>query len=240
MKAHSHKGAEQLTQMTLDELVLHCAEETQHYLEKQASDTRYCLELMRKALYEKSSEAFTQVYRTYEFLVRHWVYAHSAFSLVEDSADHFVTLAFSNFYFAARGDKFNKFDSLAQLLTYLKRCVHTAIVQYLRDTQQPQHNALDDEAIPAAHSPEHLLTLADIWQRISTLLPDETDQLLANCVFSQGLKPADIIAVYPHWASTRDVSVNLQRIRRTLRKDAELQQLLGFENSERDADSSVI
>lgn len=218
-------------QLSLDELAQRCAEETQRYLHQDGSTDRYCLELMRQALFERLSEAFTHIYRVYERLVLHWVYRHPAFEQTGEAAEYFVSQAFSNFYFATRGEKFQQFGSLAQLLTYLKRCVHTSIAQYVRDTAAPPQVDLSETLPSSLTSVEQFVILADIWERIQSLLPAASDQLLVQAVFSQGLKPADMVALHPgHWSDARAVSVDLQRIRRALRKDVELRRLLGAES----------
>ncbi len=221
-----------IAQMSLDNLAQHCAEETQHYLRKEQSRDIYCLELMRQALYEKLSEAFTHIYRVYEPLVRHWIARHQGFEQTNEPVDYFVGIAFSNFYFATRGEKFKRFTALAQLLTYLKRCVYTSIAQHLRDSIIPHTVPLETAPPITMHQPEKFLALADVWNRITTLLPAEADQFLVQCIFSQGLKPADVVELKLQWATARQVSVDLQRIRRILRKDDELRELLSTDSSD--------
>ncbi|MFN8568034.1 MAG: hypothetical protein U0Z44_11075 [Kouleothrix sp.] len=66
------------------------------------------------------------------------------------------------------------------------------------------------------------------------MLPDPRDRLLAHCAFAQGLRPREIVQAYrrARWNNERAVSIDLYRIRRMLRGDAELRQLLGIEPGE--------
>jgi hypothetical protein len=214
----------------LDDLTQRCVEETEKFSRRQPNDPQFCFELLRRALAEGISEAFTHVYQVYERQVLRWVYSHSRFEQTGESADFFARSALSNFYFALRGAKFERFAELPQVLTYLKLCVHTAIIQYLRD-QQPSIIIPLDDVGEAAYTPD-LATRADaaeLWAHIERLVSDERDRLLARCIFILDLKPRQIVAAYPaYWRDEREVSVNLFRLRRKLRSDAELRQRVGL------------
>lgn len=203
-----------------------CAEETERFTRRQHSTPQFCFELWRRALAQSSPDAFAYVYTIYEPLVRRWVYGHSRFAQTDEPADYFVSIAFTNFYFAVQGSKFDQFSELPKLLAYLKLCVHTAILQHLRDRRRLQHASLH-EAWEIGHTPQldAEVNVHELWSHVCRLLPEHQDQLLAHCVFVQHLKPAQIKALYNgRWESARQVSVALQRIRRILRADAKLRQ----------------
>jgi hypothetical protein len=225
-----------LTSMSNDELAQRCAEETEKFNSRQANNPEFCFELARRALADESAEAFTHVYQIYERQVMNWVYSHNRFSQTGESPDFFATSAMRTFYFALRGEKFDRFPSLPQVLAYLKMCVHTAIAQYLRDQQPSMLTQLDD-ATGVAHTPnlEERTDAAELWRYICRLLPDERDRLLARCAFLLDLKPRQIVTEYPNqWHTEREVSVALYRIRRVLRNDPELQQRSGQVPNARD------
>src|SRR6185503_16026469 len=136
---------------SLDDLAQRCASETEKFNRRQPSDARFCFELLRRALADGLSDAFTRVYQIYERQVAIWVHSHSGFARTGESADYFVSAAWSTFYFALRGPKFAGFPALPQVLAYLKLCVHTAIAQYLRDQQPAPTTALED-APDVAHT----------------------------------------------------------------------------------------
>ncbi|HEU5101265.1 MAG TPA: hypothetical protein VFU22_19715 [Roseiflexaceae bacterium] len=215
--------------LSLDELAQRCASETEKFNRRASSDSQFCFELLRRALADGVADAFTRVYQIYERQVLVWVYSHSGFVRSGESADFFVSAAWSTFYFALRGPKFGGFPSLPQVLAYLKLCVHTAIAQYLRD-QQPAPTTPLDEAPDASHAPDLAarIAAADLWRQIERLLPDPRDRLLARCSFVEDLKPRQIVKAYPsRWKDEREVSVELYRIRRLLRNDPELRRLAG-------------
>ncbi|RPI93757.1 MAG: sigma-70 family RNA polymerase sigma factor [Chloroflexi bacterium] len=214
--------------VSIDELARKCEEETQKYIRQQAHETRYCFELMQRGLGQELSEAFTQVYRIYEGLALKWVNSHPRYYMTGESADYFVSAAFSRFYFAVKGSEFARFPSVAQVLQYLKLCVQTVIAEYLRKAARiPEialelaiHSLADDNIETSSEARE-------LWQYILSQLASDTDQLLAELCFLYDLKPAEIADKYAeHWPTARDVSVALQRIRRNLRKDTRLRQWL--------------
>ena len=215
------------SQSTLEEIALRCHEETRKFALRASYVTDYCMELMRRALLRRNSDAFTRLYTIYEPLVRNWVYQHHQFQWAGEEADYFVNAALTQFYFAVSGSKFERFDTLAQLLQYLKRCVYTSIAMYVRDSNTDITSVplpAGDLAPTASTNWDASIGSDTLWERICALLPDENDQLLARWCFIEGMKPAEIIAEQPgRWNEARDISVALQRIRRRLRGDQIIQ-----------------
>jgi hypothetical protein len=198
-------------------------------MRREISDPQYCFELLRRALVDAASDALTHVYRIYEPLVLSWVHKHERFIQTGEEASYFASMALKNFYFALRGTKFANFQFLPQILRYLKRCVHSAIEQYLRDQQPVPDAPLENvEQVGEATPLESGLEAQELWSYILKLLPPPEDQLLARLTFVLGMKPAEIVKLHPSvWRDERQVSVALQRIRRKLRGDDTLRDLAG-------------
>ena len=218
-----------ISALSTAELAQRCTEETEKFFRQVANDPQFCFELMRRALAEQVADAFTYVYQIYEPHVINWVHRHNRFALTGESAEFFAGAAFRAFYFGLRGPKFERFESLGAVLSYLKACVHTAIAQYLRDEERGHQVPLDEtNEPPQVPDLGSRVEAAELWAHICRLLPDERDQLLARCAFVLGLKPREICAAYrSQWSSERDVSVALYRIRRILRSDPEVAALAG-------------
>lgn len=215
--------------LQVDELADLCAGETTKYIRRESSDPQYCFELLRRALAEAVSEALTHVYRIYEPLVLSWVHKHERFPQTGEEAAYFASLALRNFYFALRGAKFANFQFLPQALGYLKRCVHSAIEQYIRDQHPVPDVPLEQaEHIGQASQTERAMEAQELWNYVLRLLPQSEDQLLARLTFVLDMKPAEIVKLHPSiWQQERQVSVALQRIRRTLRRNESLRQMAG-------------
>ena len=225
-----------LAGLSVEKLAAQCAEETEKFSRRQPNATQYCFELFRRALAEGVEEAFTWIYLVYERQVVSWVHRYPRFDETGEADDFFVNSAFSKFYYAVKGPKFERFSSVPSLLMYLKLCVHTAIAQYIRDQQKLQEISTDNEAAGLVirdrqqeDSLERGTDAAELWALICRLLPAPADQLLARCVFTLDMKPAEIMIAYPgRWGAEREISVALYRIRRLLRQNPELRQLLGL------------
>lgn len=217
--------------LPLNDLAEHCAEETSKFRRAVENDTRYCYELMRRALNDNVSDALTFIYRIYGPLVQSWVYSHNRFAETGEHAEDFVSSALSTFYFAVRAKKFENFDHLGKLLVYLKLCTQTSISQYFRKQSRIQLESIESES-DFGHTPNlgEQVDQEQLWKHIQAVFTDANDLLLIRCYFVYDLKPADISEQYPAiWKTARDVSVNLQRVRRTLRSDSELHNMLDID-----------
>ncbi len=211
-------------QMPLDEIARRCEEETDKFRHKQAADNQFCFELFRRALEEQVQEAFSHVFRAYHAQCARWVRDVPGFEETgELSPDAFVSQAFASFYRDLKGDRFGRFTSLQAVLKYLKKCVITAVLQQLR---KPSTLELP---VDIAEDLKTEIEYEQLWGRICYLLPEEPDRLLADLHFRQNFKPIEIARMHPdHWATAREVSVALQRIRRALRRDRELRIMAGI------------
>lgn len=213
--------------LLIDELARLCAAETAKFSQQLASDTQFCFELFRRALADGISEAFTQVYRVYERQVQIWVQRHPQFAFCDEPADYFASLAWARFFQARRGAKFAGFESLPQVLAYLKVCAFSAVALHLRERRRPGEAALDTAAeLGAAPDLGAELLARQIAEHIDALLPEPRDRLLARAAFVEGLRPREIVQLYPGWKDERAVSVDLYRIRKLLRSDSDLRALL--------------
>ncbi len=215
-----------LDDLSIDELAARCRGETAKYRRRGPHDPRYCFELFRLAFAQYDDQAFTAIYRIYLPLVYHWVHRHPSFAAIDDLAEDFVSDAMQRFYFAMRKGRFDRFENLPSVLNYLKRCVHTAIVCSQRN--RPATVRLENlPDLPAGHNVERYFQAAEVWSLIEEVLPDQQERLLARLAYVQGLKPADIVEMYPDiWATTDDVRVWRYRIGRRLRRNVRLQRYL--------------
>lgn len=214
--------------LTIPELALCCAEEHAKYGRQLPSDPQFCFELMRRALADGASEALTQLFGIYEAQVTRWVHQHSGFEQTGESAEYFSRAALNAFYFALSGERFGKIPGLAHALAYLKVCVHTCIAQYLREQRRRPVVPLERADSVEQHTDyEGSVAAGEVWQLVCALLPDPADRTLARCAFLLEMKPRQIVRLYPQlWESERAVSLGLFRIRRLLRRSAELRQRL--------------
>ncbi|NOK59899.1 MAG: hypothetical protein GFH27_549291n91 [Chloroflexi bacterium AL-W] len=218
--------------MSVNDLGQRCTEETHKFNRRVNYDPQYCFELFRRALGTSDSEALTFLWQIYERQVVSWVYSHGSFKHTGEEAEFFAHQALINFYFALRGDKMDRFTSLQRVLAYLKACVHTAVMQYIRDQKADMNRSINGVEEQSLTPDLHIrLDMVETWQRVEILLPDHRDRVLAHCILVQRLKPREIVKEFPDlWQNEREISVASFRIRRILRRDGSLQRR--YENSD--------
>lgn len=220
-----------LADWSIGTLASRCQDETARFRKELTHDTRYCFELFRRAFEENSSEALEAIYQTYSQLVHYWVQQHPAFPALDLPAEYILFDSMSEFVLALRSKSFTDFPTLAAILAYCRRCVHTVIMLEARKKRVKTISAHNIEPVVPSDIDTKLMRQA-LWQRIEELLPDEADILLARLIFVQGLKPKEIVASFPgYWPQTNDVRVAYQRIKRRLQGDARLRQMLGVDTN---------
>jgi DNA-directed RNA polymerase specialized sigma24 family protein len=109
-----------------------------------------------------------------------------------------VNAAFERFWHAVDAAKFARFGSLAAVLSYLKMCVQTTVLDHAR--AQRQHALEVDltaiQAVPATDSVEQdvgdRLEAADLWRRVRDALPTEAERRLVYLSYVVGLSPREI------------------------------------------------
>ena len=214
----------ELDSLSVHELGQHCDEQTIRYRQRLTSDTRYCFELLRRALENQSQDAFTHIFRIYQPMCMSWALHFPGFAATDEpSPDVFVNEGFARLFRDLRGERFQNFEALEAVMAYLKRCIITSILQHLR---RPRTIDLNEDVMEPFRS---TIEYDQLWQRVCDLLPDAEDRLLADLRFQQGMKPGEIVLLHRNtWTTARDVSVALQRIHRLLRKDTELRAMMGI------------
>lgn len=222
-------------QWSLTTLVQLCRQESLRYLQRMAHDPRYCFELFRRAIVERSQEAWASLFTQYTQetpLVRHWVEGHPLFRASGEELDYFINRAFEKMWAALTPEKFSHFSDLATLLRYLKLCVNSAITDHLRRraTQAVQDDLpleeADNPTKPVAgrlpHSDAALARLEreELWNMIESRLNSDQERTALYCRFDAGMKPAEIYASYPAlFADVKDVYRVLQNALNRLRHD---------------------
>lgn len=213
----------------LQSILENCLNELKLFKQTGTGESVHCLKLFRIGIQDEDQHAFSLIFLNFHSQVEHWIFAHEKFYITGESVEHFVSVTFSKFYHALQGSKFARMDTFAGVMKYLKLCVHSVITDYLRSLPPPTVN-IEDVAIATESKPLDA-TFDEIWQRILVLITDPIDQLIARKVFVEGYRPAEICEQFSDkFENPRQVSVALQRIRRHLRTDNQLRNLLGIED----------
>lgn len=216
-----------------------CARESKLYYENRAHNPLYCYELFRRAIVLRNEEAWRQIYSQYQPQVACWVRAHRAYPHCNEQVEYFVNAAFAKFWQAITPEKFARFDALDGLLRYLQMCTASVILDHRRTCQKrillptledavAQHNP---ESLPAATPVEQQLDAQALWEEVSELLKNETERMIAQCVFQLQMSPRDIIAQYPdHFDDPKQLYRIIENMRKRFRRNAVLCQWLTGED----------
>lgn len=198
-----------LQSMPLDDLAQRCAQETILYFKSRVHDTRYCFELFRRAVSERSELAWKAIIIQYKPSVARWVNRwadkHPDFPLARVEEEDFIDEAFIRFWNYFTPDKFHKSQGLDGVLKYLKMCVNSAILdiwrkmhhgQFKERIEDEEENDALDPPEPGP-TPEETFQKGEIWNFIKMRLKDEKEITVVYASFFLGLSPREILAEFP-------------------------------------------
>ncbi len=217
--------------LSVTELARGCAQETARFRKKQPSDSRFGLELFRRAIELRDDEAWAHIYTQYGPLVLSWIMQHpgAALLLQQEDSSSLVNAAFAKFACALSPAKMQDFDQLPALLQYLKRCTHSVVADTMRYYQarrceEPletieQEPAHDDPAFEVISG----LAAQGVWQIIAEALNGEDERVLMNLAYIHGLTPVEISRQqHRHFPTVEDVYRVKRNILERLRRNRRL------------------
>lgn len=224
--------------MAVEILAQHCAEETDLFFRRQNNNTQYCFELFRRALQEKSDEAWRYILERYTAMVTGWVIQHSSFSATGADAEDFVSQAFARIWHNITAEKFGNFSDLSSILGYLKMCVHSLIIDVTRRGDYSNLAAWETTSsreVSADPSPEEQaidqLERRTMWDLLQSRLHDDKERLVMQGSFVFDMKPQEILDKYRKQFSDIDEIYRVkQNVIVRLRRDAEFRKLLGLDD----------
>jgi DNA-directed RNA polymerase specialized sigma24 family protein len=219
--------------LTLSGIRHRCAQESDRFFNRQDYDPRYCYELFRRAIMGQNEQAWSFIYDQYQRLVRHWVERHAAFASSGEDIQFFVNRAFEKMWVGITPKKFSTFSDLKSLLRYLQMCVHSVLIDFVRqkefkllldsveDLERPPHaqeTAVEDQ-IAATNDREA------IWTWLTQQIQDEKEQLVLYGMFVLALKPREVQAKYPDtFNDVKEVYRTKENLIARLRRNEEFRQ----------------
>jgi len=229
-----------LHKLPIAALAKECVEETRLFNESRYDDSIHCFELFRRAICDKSNEAYEKICEHYIPLIKkYWVAPHLRHEVGKGLDFGFDALEKLRSAFDPDKDpgKFDKFqNNIKPLMAYLKMCVNSVIVDRIR--LERRHNRdvpLEDweDKIKAPDStPEEELAYEEknqsFWASIYVHLQDEKEQIVMDGLFKLGLKPRELYERYSKKFSDVDEIYRIkQNIIARLRRDPKLRKFLG-------------
>lgn len=220
--------------LSLGEVALRCAQETQKFFQNLAYEAGYCFELFRRAVVTGDQRAWDLIYQQYHAQVMRWVNRHPAFSACREEAQYFVNRVFERLWRSLTPEKFGNFADLKRVLAYLQVCVHSLILDdcvRAREAPGADEQELDDllERLPYrdGQTPEDEALARSrqqrLWRWLAGRLKDEQERAVVEGLFVFELKPRQMPAAYPGlFASVQEVYRLKQNVLDRLRRDSGL------------------
>jgi hypothetical protein len=208
-----------------------CRLETDCYLRGEHAPGHACRELFRRAVRQRDDDAWRALFAQYRPLVLAWVRRHPAAAGLDLADDDWVALTFARFFGGVRPGEFGTFAAAAQLLQYLKLCVHSAVLDEARARRRTAAERLD-EALPDRR-PDVEAAAVDaeaarrLWEAIMARTSDEGERVVARLCLAGGLKPREVQARHPAlFPAVTDVYRRLRNLRERLARDPAIRGVL--------------
>ncbi len=194
--------------LSLSELQDRCTQETNNFRHGQDEEAWHCYEIFRRAVVEKSEEAWELIVGQYQNQVKGWVEHYPRFRDFQETTEFFVNQVFEKFWrrnFSAV--EFARFPNLKALLAYLKTCVGSVMTDYWRvqkrkadmvylDDLSPQH--IQVHVFSYYDKVQNHLEQKDFWNDLRIQMDDEQAFKVLYASFVLNLKPIDIYNELPN------------------------------------------
>ena len=204
---------------------------TAAYFAGRRSDTGFAMELFRRAVLERSEEAWGAIYDAYLPLVTGWITHHPAFLRCGEDSTYLANRAFERFWWALRPDRLASFPTLPSLLKYLKMCAHCSVVDTARANRGVDCQTLDGFEAPSHDRgnlewTEALVGAEQLWDTVTTVIHNPVQEHLAWDTLVLGMAPREVFASHPgDWRSVGEVYEAKAALLRRLRASPELAEL---------------
>ncbi len=187
-----------LGEMSLKSLREYCIREMGKFRRKEPCDDAYCLEIFRRAVAQKDNEAWMLLQQLFSDNIRGWlgVHSHRTLALRYECEQTYIDDAFRRFWQAV-SDQSLAFTTLGSALSYLRLCLHCAIMDTLRMHARRNVERIPDHGHPDEPQVEDRYYENELWEAIKVLLPGEKEQRVAYLHFHCNLKPREIIRYCP-------------------------------------------
>lgn len=101
-----------LQKLVLSSILRRCAQESELFFRREPNDSRFCFELLRRAILDHNHDAWELVYTQYRPLVAGWITRHPNVQDTGEESDYLVDAAFDKFWSALTPEKFLLFSEL--------------------------------------------------------------------------------------------------------------------------------
>jgi hypothetical protein len=186
-------------------------------------------ELFRRAIVERDSDAWGAIHQRFGALFASWAWRGAERTFTADECSNIADQALSRAWAALTPERFADFHTLARLLSYLRACVTTTMIDAIR-TQTANERSINELQIDTAATPERVV-LAEmdssaLWRTAFALATSEAERVALLESFVYGLPPRAILErhrrLFPDIAAVYSAKRNLLQ---RLERNSDLQQL---------------
>jgi hypothetical protein len=214
-----------IEQLPLTVLLEEAQRETAQFRRQMPTQSRFALEVFRRALVLRDEAAWVGLYGLYQNVVATWILHRMHPSRVEN-LEALVNQTFAKFAQAIDARNFRSFATTAALLAYLKACASSVAADEGRRTQsRATEESLDRLAqpLPGVDPAEVVcdrIAAHDLWQVIISVARDDAERLILEQNIQRGIAPRDLALAYPQWFPTaKAVYDTKRRLLERLRRD---------------------
>lgn len=209
-----------------------CREETARFRRREPHDDRYCFDMIRRAITERDQRCWEAMIAIYRDHVAGWCRRSGA---AEADIDDLIADTWERFWHSYTPERLaNAGRSTAAVLTYLKLCARSVVLDEIRRHERTLHYASSgqDTAGASADTSAPLVEAADqaaFWRLIEHHLRGDHERLLMHLHYEIDLTPAEIHRRHPEaFPAITDVYKAHRNILDRLRRSRELPAWLGF------------
>lgn len=186
-------------------------------------------ELFRRAIVERSDDAWRQIYARYRPLLLAWARQSHLRTPSGEPAEDLADWALARAWAALSPSRFAQFANLAALMGYLRNCVVTTVIDASRVEASHERIHQRMEADPVA-TPEQIVVRAAeraaLWQMICHKVATEQEQIVLVESFQLTLTPRQILERHAeHFESVAAIYNTKRNLLNRLMRCHELQRL---------------
>jgi DNA-directed RNA polymerase specialized sigma24 family protein len=179
----------------------HTLSEQSQPLQGMPADEPTTLERCRLAIEQHDERAWEQLYQQWRGVLIRWLLLHpcARLALEQEPPEHYVAAALRKFWQATTRPNTPQqpFSTLVGVLSYLRCCLNSAILDAVRQARHRQHDVAAAGGAEDMSSQPHQLRDEELWRCIERALPERRERLLVFLRYVQGERPREIVAAHP-------------------------------------------
>jgi hypothetical protein len=184
------------------------------------------MDLFRRAICERDDDAWTKIVEQYRRMVLGTIRRHPAWRQLHEDDIYWINRSFQRFWTAVGPERFGHFTELPAILSYLKMCAVSVLLDDMRALRRIQLAPVPEATPQGGIEPDHgdvvmdRLDAAALWAAVREALVDDTELLVAQLSFISGASPCEIFERHgDRFGSIQDVyRVKRNMIERLRRK----------------------